>query len=257
MIPVATQQAPSAAHSAVSPAQIVVLDIETGHADEATVKAAIDRWSPPGNMKDEEKIEAKRAEAAQRIRERSALLDGAPVICVAVRTEKVSRVFNGLNRRSYDLKHAQVVPAGSEKAMLLAFREWLDAATTETTALVGFNLKAFDLPRLRAAYVRHRLRLPRILAPRLFDEERQPVVDVMRLFLRFYSSERNGDLMVSLDEVAERLGLPQHKHLVDGAQIPNLAAAGKIKEVLLYNSIDADATMAAYLLLAGVDREMH
>src|SRR5579872_1949576 len=88
-------------HTALNPAHVVCLDIETGHADEKYIKAEIERWEPPSNYKDPDKIEAKRKEDAEKIRERSALLDGSPIVCIAARTEKVGRIFNGINRKNY------------------------------------------------------------------------------------------------------------------------------------------------------------
>lgn len=61
--------APSILDQAQAPAQWLVLDLETGHAPQAAIEAAIAAWKPPANIKDEAKIEARRQEAMIKIRE--------------------------------------------------------------------------------------------------------------------------------------------------------------------------------------------
>lgn len=240
---------------APTPALYVVHDIETGHAPKKVIDATIKRWKAPSNMKDEEKIEARRKEYAKKVREKSALLDAAPIICIANRTDKIAVVFNGMSDKEYTIEGVETVPCGNERGMLIAYREWLDKSSNEETALVGFNLFAFDMPKLRAAYVRHRLRLPGVLQPRPLDKQ-QPAVDIMRLFLKYFTTEKHGDRMISLEEVLDRLGLPEYKTRVNGAQVPGLHKRKKFKEILTYAAIDAIAEWTAYLLLTSQESSM-
>ncbi len=258
MIPTLSKsEKPEAAqHSAFAPARFVALDLETGDASAEILGQAIARWLPPANFKDPDKIEDRRREAAEKTRERSALLDGSPIVCVAVRTDRSGLIFNGMDRKKYVVPHNEVLSLGNEKEMLRAQREWLDKVTIDDTVLVGFNLISFDLPRLRAAYMRHRLRLPRILAPRLLDDERQPVIDVMRLFIRYFTSEKHDAYGISLDEVIERLGLPRYKDRIDGSMVPGLVREGRVKEVLTYCGVDTMATLQAYLLMTSGASDM-
>lgn len=243
-------------HTSLTPANLVCIDIETGHADKKVVDDEIARWEPPSNMKDAEKIEAKRKEASEKIRDRSALLDASPIACIAVRTEKVGRIFNGLDKKAYAVNHSDVISAGNEKKMLTDFREWMDAITTEHTVLIGFNIYSFDLPRLRAAFMRHRLKLPNILTPRLLDDEKQPTIDVMKMFLRGFTADCVDDRMISLREVEHRLGLPEYKDKISGAEVPDMIVKGKIKEVLTYCAVDTLSTLQAYLLMTSSSPEM-
>jgi predicted 3'-5' exonuclease similar to PolB exonuclease domain len=242
-------------HTAITPANVICLDIETGDAPEPIIKRALAAWEPPSNYKDPEKIEEKRKEAEEKIREKAALLDGAPIACVAARTEKVGRIFNGLTKKEYKVNHSTVVSCGTEAAMLEEFRSWLDEITTEQTTLIGFNIKGFDLRRLRSAYVRHRMKLPKVFTPRILDDERQPLVDVMLMYLRWYGPDYQRQF-ISLEEVCVALDLPHGKDLVAGSEIPGLIRQGKVKEVLMHAAVDTLATLTAYLLMSSSAPEL-
>jgi len=233
------------------PAPYLALDLETCAVPEPQLTEIIERemkdWTPPVNIRDAEKIEARREEHRAKLRERSALLDLAPIACVAVRTPAGGIVFNGLDRKPNN----QVVSSGTERQVLVDLRNFLNLAANESTIIIGFNLMHFDLPKLRGAYLRHRLRLPAILSPAILDDAQQPAVDVMRVFVRFYAADRAGQPFVSLAEVAERLALPGYKAVVDGSDVPRLIAAGHVQDVLTYCALDTAATLAAYLLLSG------
>lgn len=252
----ALKNEPKAAHTQLTPAGFICLDIETCHASEKVIAAASESWTPPANVKDPDKIEQKRVEAMMKIREKSALLDASPIGCISARTEREGRVFNGINKKEYKVNHSEVIPCGDEKGMLEEFRTWLDGVTTDDTVLIGFNHISFDLPRLRAGYIRHRLKLPRILAPRLLEDERQPAVDVMRLYLKWFTAENHREIFISLDEVARGLGLPSYKDRIDGSVVPDFIKDGKIKEVLTYCAVDTMATLQAYLLMTSTAKEM-
>lgn len=251
-----TEKHSDAPHGTLSPALIVCLDIETSDAPEEVIKAAIEAWEPPSNIKDPEKIEARRKEAEVSIREKAALLDGAPIACIAVRTEKVGQVFNGMDGKAYKVNHSTVVSSGDEEEMLKEFRAWLDLSTSTHTILTGFNIKGFDLRRIRSRFIHHRLKLPQALMPRMLEDERQPLVDVMDLYLRWFGPDSNR-FYISLDEVTKALKLPRHKELVDGSQIPGLVREGKVKEVLTYCAIDTMSTLEAYLLMTSSAKGMN
>lgn len=242
------------AHTQVTPAEFVALDIETGNADEDAIKAACDRWTPPPNMVDEAKINAKREEAHARIREKSALLDAAPIVCVSVRTEKVGLIFSALDKKKYSIKGVEILSVGDERTMLVDLRTWLDASTFEKSVLVGFNILSFDIPKLRTAYVRNRLRLPKVLGPK-FMEDRQPVIDLMRQFKHF-SPECNNDFFVSFAEVSDRFGMTDYKSTISGADIPRLVAEKKFKDVLTYSAIEGLALWQVFGLMNSTAPEL-
>ncbi|MFI3123424.1 MAG: hypothetical protein QX194_05795 [Methylococcales bacterium] len=71
----------------LSAAKFVALDIETGNAPIEAVENSIENWKAPKNWKPET-VEAKRAEHAEKKRDKAALLDARPILCIACRTDK-------------------------------------------------------------------------------------------------------------------------------------------------------------------------
>lgn len=251
--------APELPAEATRGAKHICLDIETGFADRDAVKAAQALWTPPPAMKDEDKIEAKRKDAFAKIERESALLDAAPLTSVAFCTESENAVFVISNGRPKGLDKikglsAKVYALKDERTMLVAIREWLDARAMATTMLIGFNIIRFDLPKLRNAYLRHRLRLPMLFAPEARDSGVE-VYDVMMKFVRFFSAERSDAFYISLDEVTQRLGMPRHKHIVSGEDMPRFFKEGKVKEIVTYCFLDTADTYSAFLTMTGQFRE--
>lgn len=234
-----TQTAPAA--------RFVVLDLETGNAPEDAIQNAINAWKAPSNWKPET-VEKNRAEAAEKIREKAALLDASPILCIGVRSDREAVMFSGMT----DLNEPLTLPGwhvgehGTERDMLEALGTWLDSSTNEETNLVGHNVRGFDLPKLRGAYVRHRLPLPACLRPR--EGQGQPVTDTMTLFKAF-SMEHRDEFAVSLDVVCTAFGIPRPKQVISGAEVPRLHRDGRLAEILTYCCIDVDATAEAYRLM--------
>jgi hypothetical protein len=229
-------------------------------------------WTPPSNIKDpakiEErrnsalekietdrvaalvKIEERRAEATARIREKAALLDASPILCVALKTDRLNIVLNGMNSDPPAIEGCDVWPCQNERGLLLALRVLLDENTTPQTVIVGHNVRNFDLPKLRQAFIRHGLKLPEILKPRLRDEERAEVVDTAFLFKSF-SMEHRDDFCSSLDTVAATLGIPRPKGVISGADVPRLHRAGEYAAILTYCAVDCACTARAYQLMTS------
>ena len=184
----------------------------------------------------------------QFIREKAALLDEAPILCIACHWGTGAILFSGMNNRRYRITGATTLSLGDEASMLTRFREWADAACDPDTVLIGHHLLGFDLPRLRIRFAHHRLRLPHILDPT--RDPLQPAADTMKLFARYFSVEHR-DGYVSLDEVATKLGLPRTKPIINGADVPKLHKKGKAREILTYALLDALTTTRAYQLLTG------
>lgn len=251
---------PLAAVPALVPARYLSADIETANCDakllDEIVAREMDGWEPPANYKDPTKIAERKKEAEQKIREKSALLDCSPIACVALRTETESVVFNGVDGKKYSVNHSVVLSCGEERAMLLKMRDWLDSRTNAGTIVIGFNILGFDLPRLRVAYARNKLRLPAILTPRILEDERQPVVDVMKMYLNWFTADAHGRPMISLGDVIERLGLPAYKNRIDGSMIPTLIAEGRVAEVLEYCALDTSATLTAWLRMTSMEPQL-
>ena len=130
--------------------------------------------------------------------------------------------------------------------MLAGLAAWLDTQTDAETSLVGHNIRAFDLPKLRGGFVRHRLPLPACLRPR--ESGSQPITDTMSLFKSF-SMEHRDDFAVGLDLVCTAFGIPRPKQLICGDDVPRLYREGQIAAILTYCAIDVDATAEIYRLM--------
>lgn len=230
----------------------LTLDIETCVPEEIYIQAAIEAWKAPSNWKPET-VESKRQEAAERIREKAALLDAAPIICIGVMTSGGEQIlFSGMSKPIGAIAGWQILNAGSESLMLLALREWLNTAPwAEEPALVGANLRDFDLPKLRLAYLRAGLRLPELLRPRLEGEPPLRLADVTSL-IKAFSTQYRHEFLISLNRTASILGIDLPKQVINGADIPALYQQGKYMELATYCCIDVLTTARAFLLMTGL-----
>lgn len=236
------------------PVRWLVIDMETGNAEAEAVEENIAGWRAPSNWKPET-VERKREEARQKVKERAALLDASPILCIALRTERLGLILNGMDNHEYTIEGWHSIACGEEEEMLLTLRCWLDEITDEGTKLVGHNIRRFDLPKLRNAYIRKRMRLPMILVPRMGEERPTEVVDTMSLF-RSFSMEHNDDAFTALDTVADSLGIPRPKQIISGEQVPALYEDGEIEVILTYVAIDAATTMRAYQLMTSTAADL-
>lgn len=247
---------PLAAH-ALAPAAHVVLDLETGNPPPEVIDAEVSQrmaeWTPPGNVKAADKIAEKRAEAERKARERAALMDAAPVLCLALRSEREARLFDAMtpSGEEYTVEGWRVQWCRQERALLLALRDWLNASCSPATVIAGHNINGFDVPKLRARYLAHRLRLPWLLAP---DAE-NPRCDTMREFPR-HSAEYRDQRFVSLDAVCKSLGIPRPKQVIDGGDCPGLYQRGEYAAIGIYCCIDVMAAEQAMLLLTDQHPEL-
>lgn len=238
------------------PAQWLTIDIETGDAPEEAIHAAVENWKAPSNWR-AETVDRKRTEWAEKAKEKAALLDASPVLCIAVKTNQQRLIFNGMGEQTPKLDGWPVIPCFEEPGLLLAFRIWMDGQTDGTSILVGHNILGFDLPKLRNAYIRHRLRLPKLMGAGVLDSEPlPPVSDTARLFRRFSMEHRDNEFP-SLDLLARTLGLQRPKLLVSGADVPRLHREGRIAEILTYCAVDCATTAEAWLLMSGRASTLH
>lgn len=225
-------------------------DIETGDASQEDINIKAQEAKVPAKAKTEEEIRQAKIDAYQKAVDKAALLDRAPIMVLAAATEAGNVVWNcipdpcpvstmpGLNGEIRNFK--------SEKDMLIDLREWLAERTSVLTEIIGFNSRGFDLPKLRNAYIRHRLQLPALFVPGT-----NPHYDVMKEYLRNYTTEFNGQLFVKLKTVQSRFGLPEYKEYISGADAPKLAAEGKSKLVIPYCYMDTITTYLAYKFMTG------
>lgn len=234
---------PLVAHM-TEPARYVVLDLETGYAPQAAIDAALDGWKPPRTWK-EETVATKLEEMRAKAEEKSSLLDASPIICLALKTDKMAVILNGMDALGYAIPGWLCLPCLDERGLLGALRTILDATAAPDTVISGHNILGFDLPKIRNAYLRQRMALPAVLAE--FD---QRVIDTMRQ-IRYFSMEQADERYVSLDTVARVLGIPQPKQVITGADCPRLHKDGRIEEILTYCCLDVATTERAHLLMTG------
>lgn len=233
----------------------ICFDIETCKASEADIDAAMETWKPGKNITQPETIEKHRQEAYKRTVEKSALLDRAPIGCVAIVTKGECAIFHWIKSKKPCTEingiNASIFHVSDEREMLIQLRDWLNARSTPDTLIVGFNCIEFDLPKVRNAYVRHKLRMPDILIGMS-----NPVFDVMKRFLYNFSTEFSGDKYAKLSVVQNRLGLPEHKSIVSGAEVPGLIEKGEAETVLKYCFLDTQATFLAFRFMDGQYEDM-
>jgi hypothetical protein len=251
----------------------VVDDDEDGSPAESpdnitTVDTAINylvaQWQPPRTVTKQETIDAKREEhreslkhKADNLRDKCALFDEAPIVCIGACGFEGLVVFDAMRSGGPIVEDGvAVIKCGSELDMLVKFRDWLDiqaAPPTDTaagTALIGFNIMGFDLPKLRGRYLKHGLKPP--LALRAGDGERlNPVIDIMRTFLNFCTVDFRQRKMIAFEKVLEHLGLPNYKKTVNGARIPEMYKMKEFAEIVRYNAIDVHGEFAAWALMSG------
>lgn len=237
-------------------ARLLALDIETGNAPIESVEAAIENLTAPKNLKDPEKIAAKLSEMKAKRAERAALLDDSPILCIAVRTDFNAVIFDSMNATDVDITNWQAIHAPDEKTMLQAFRMWADDAVTPDTVISGHNCKAFDLPKIRNAFIRHRLKLPLFLTPALRNEASCEVIDTMNLAKAFTMQHRFNDF-ISLDTLADILKIERPKQAMSGADVPAAYERGEIAPILIYCAIDTETTAQAAQLMLGISPVLH
>jgi hypothetical protein len=229
-------------------ARYIVLDLETGQPGEDVIQAAVQAWKPPGNIRKPETIAERKAEAEEKIRNKGALLDAAPILCAGFKTDTAAVMFSSMgDPGELDVPGWRVVNLASEREMLTEISAWLNSVAGAETVLGGHNIQGFDAPKLRNAFVRHRLPLPQCLRPL---EPFQPMWDTMKKF-RFYSSQHSDELFVSLDVVSDAFGIPKPKQFVHGSEVPGMHAAGRFAEILVYCCIDIETTEQIYLAMTA------
>jgi hypothetical protein len=242
------------------PAQVVAIALQTGYSSPAEIDRRIKEFAQPGNCRRRETIEEKRKEFAANAKENSALWDSAPILCVACCSDDELFAFDGMTRfgRRPSRDDQMIIRLGDEKKMLQALRTYLDLwhGCGKHIILVGQNIKHFDLPKLRLAYLRHRLAPPEVLRPiRDAKDESVRVIDLMHLFAYQFSLESRGERgkspFVSFDTVMRYLGLETHPEEFSSAHCPHWHEQGRYDLVLERAILSAMDEYRAYRLMSG------
>ena len=225
-------------------------DIETGNASVEDIATKAQETKLPAKAKTEEEIKNAKIDAYQKAVDKSALLDRAPIMCLAAATDAGNVVWSCIPDpcpvKTMPNMNAEIRNFKTEKEMLIDLREWLAERTSPMTEIIGFNSRGFDLPKMRNAYIRHKLQMPAIFVPGT-----NPHYDVMKEYIWYFTTEFSREQYVKLKYVQSRLGLPQYKEFISGADAPRLAAEGKSKLVIPYCYMDTMTTYLAYKFMTG------
>lgn len=246
---------PLSCQAAISPANVplewICLDIETVAGRPESAEDWARRFWSPDNRWSPETIGKRYLEALSKKREKLALLDSAGIAVIALRDSGLRAVTVSHACGAQAPEHREWGLIGGyadERALLVAFRTYLNEQTDEGTLLVGHNVRGFDLPRLRFAYLRNGLQLPGLLAcpdVRVFDS--------MLQFALHFSVER--EEFISLATVLEKLGMPNHKEVMDGSLIGEMLAkaTAKIGPESSFNGEAERNALEAVLRYAALD----
>ncbi len=235
----------------------IAIDIETGNGRPEEIERQLRRdYFPPSNYKKAEAIGNALLELAERRKEKSAVADGAPIYVVSLALPFSSSVIGEIRvlhclreeplteRDDMTGKPAFVEGFATRRQMLEALRVGLELASGPETVLVGHNIRAFDLVRLRWSYLRAGLRMP---SPLAFDG--QPIFDTMREFGRRFSAVERP--FVALSDLLEEFGMPNHKSEVSGAMVPGMIEAGEVDRLVAYAATDARTEAELFLRMTG------
>ena len=236
-------------------AKFVALDIETGNAPSQAVETAIEHWKAPKNWKPET-VEKNRAEMATKKRDKAALLDASPILCIACKTDRHGVIFSSMSNAHVNINSWTVHAKTNELEMLIAFRLWANMVIVPETVIAGHNCIGFDLPKIRNAFIRHRLKLPTFLLPALRGETSNDIVDTMKL-AKAYTMEHRDTLMISLDTLADILNIERPKQAMSGAEVPAAHERGEIAPILIYCCIDTETTAQAAQLMLGIANNLN
>lgn len=238
---------PQAPLSAALPApyQYLVLDIETANGrPEDAEREMRELWAPSAKWTPQT-IGTRFLEATEKKLERLALIDSAPVVIVSLKSDTELRCLHCLREEAPRGMHGGLVEGfASPVGMLRALRTLLDARMSSDSPLVGHNILAFDLRKLRWAYLHHGLRLPMA-----FAAPDQSVFDTMRQYCSRFTMK--GDVMVGLARVLEEFGIANHKTAMSGAEVPALVEAGEVDTLVQYALLDVLAEGELFLRMTG------
>lgn len=218
------------------------VDIETadGDPDEAE-RLVMASWRPSSLTGEkawtDETAGRKLKEAMERRKKKLALLDSSPIIVVSIKSSTGELVVLHCMEQ-HGARHVEGTGGGlaagfsTEEEMLTALRSLWDTRCTAETVVQGYNILGFDLPKLRAAFMRYRLRLPMVLSG-----TSQEVFDAARAF-RLFTTDSRDTKYTALDVVLEKFGLDSHKGLMSGAEVPRRYEAGEYEAILTYAFLD-------------------
>lgn len=220
------------------------LDIETDQGRPEDVIAWLrHHWWPQENLKPDTNLRKLEALIVDK-KEKLALLDSAPLATVQLRTPTTTLLLHRFYAEEPRLMgEAAVMGFGTESELLVFLRDWLRSNCDEKTTLVGWNIKGFDLPRLRMMFLRAGLQLP----PQL--RVSADVYDMMREYCRNFSVDRVE--FMKLVVALEQMGIPTRKAEVNGSMVGAMIAEKRFEDVLKYGLDDINEETELFLRMSG------
>ena len=239
---------------------LISIDIETADASEEQIQEKIKELTFRKNLKPET-LARQKIEAVQKIRNTSALLDGATISSVAWSLPKGKTiVYNWakVETKVLENKTDNMVTSAqfeTEKDMIEGVALWMnDYIDEKQHTLTGWNLKNFDLPQLRLAMARNNIKMPRILTP--FNTLQ--VIDIMRIYAAFYSTSDNR--YASLATAVKQFNLDPNGKVLSGAEAPKMFKEGFNMDMnnelhtdfVIYNALDSILTRKITQKIFGI-----
>lgn len=223
------------------------LDIETTNSRPEEVEAWARReWSPDPKWKPLT-IGNRFIKALEDKKEKAALLNESPIACIGLRSDTELRCLHAMHKHEPRQEHGALVEGFEDSpSLLVALRNVINSLCSPDTVFVGHNIKGFDLPKLRWAYVHHGVRMPDAIM-----DYSQPIFDSMTEWKKFSFGTGDKKIFISLDELLDRFKLESHKGLVDGSMIPGLIESGEYDQVIQYQLLDVLAESNLFLKMTG------
>jgi hypothetical protein len=225
------------------------LDIETKEGRPEDVIAWLrHHWWPQENLKPDtnlRKLEALTEDKKTKL----ALLDSAPLATVQLRTPESTLILHAFYAEEPRLlRNAAVMGFASEVELLIFLRDWLRRNCDEKTTIAGWNIKGFDLPRLRLMFLRAGLQLPDQL------KVRADVYDMMKEYCRNFSVDRVE--FMKLVVALEQMGIPTRKAEVNGSMVGAMIKEKRFEDVLEYGLDDINEETELFLRMTGQSAEL-
>jgi hypothetical protein len=226
------------------PVRWVCLDIETQEGSPDNALAWVrHHWWPQENLKPETSAKKLEQLLIDKV-EKLALLDAAPLATVQLGTQRETLLLHVFGmEKSGELRGAQVTGFTTEGDLLKHLRTWLEARCAEDTTIVGWNIRGFDLPRLRMMYLRNGLRIPAVL------DVRADVYDMMKEYCRNFSVDRVEFLKLAV--ALEALNIPSRKTEVNGSHVGAMVKERRIGDLLDYALSDICEERELFLRMSG------
>ena len=235
------------------------VDIETCDGSPDRIIPYLRRSWSEGASKKPEVIGQRFLDAALKEEDKLAVLPWAPIIFTQLCTPRGVWGFHcmGSQPTTSDVPGAVVHAADNPREMLIAFRSVCEDQIGVGTDVVGHNIKHFDLPRLRRAFVTNRVHMPAWLG-----RSDQPVFDSMRTFASAWAGAKHDDdagrkrkMFASLDDVCDELGLERNDSPLCGAAVPEAYKEGRFSDIVDYGLRDVLVESRVYLAMTGLTRE--